>query len=226
MGDARLDPRVPWDRLRVVDLADASIVRRHRAVAAHRSQVHPLSDDPRRGRRAPRPGGRARPGRRRARRRRRRDARDAAAGLLRRDVRARRDDPWGFEDRWYEGAEAEAVTLAALPAAHAGRVLEVGCSIGVLTAALAERTFHCWPSTSRSRGRASGSRPRTSAWRSATSPRASRTVRGTSSCCRGRVLPVPARTSSAPPAPLRALARARRHRRGRAHSGTPSPTTP
>ncbi|WP_273653205.1 PIG-L family deacetylase [Cellulomonas fimi] len=132
------DPRVPWDRLRVVDLADASVVRRHRAVAAHRSQVHPLSDDPR-------------------------DAAvvhpalvaaldrdvdvlvvddDATPATLRQDffdaTYARRDDPWGFEDRWYEERK-RAVTLAALPAARHGRVLEVGCSIGVLTAALAER---------------------------------------------------------------------------------------
>ena len=41
------DPRVPWDRLRVVELADRSVVRKHRAVAAHATQVAPLSSDPR-----------------------------------------------------------------------------------------------------------------------------------------------------------------------------------
>lgn len=132
------DPRVPWDLMRVVDLADASVVRRHRAVAAHRSQVHPLSDDPR-------------------------DAAvvhpdlvaaldrdvdvlvvgDPSATTLRQDyfdaTYARRDDPWGFEDRWYEERK-RAVTVAALPDARYGRVLEVGCSIGVLTAELATRS--------------------------------------------------------------------------------------
>lgn len=131
------DARVPWADLRVVDLSDASVVRRHRAVAAHRSQVQPLSTDPH----------------------------DAAVlhpdllTALDRDVDvlvvatdppstlgqeffdatyARRDDPWGFEDRWYEERK-RAVTLAALPDARYGRVLEVGCSIGVLTADLAAR---------------------------------------------------------------------------------------
>lgn len=132
------DPRVPWDRLRVVDLADASVVRRHRAVAAHRSQLHPLSDDPH-------------------------DAavvhpdlvtaldrdvdvlvvEDPSATTLRQDyfdaTYARRDDPWGFEDRWYEERK-RSVTLAALPDVRYGRVLEVGCSIGVLTADLAPRS--------------------------------------------------------------------------------------
>ncbi|MFC0712940.1 PIG-L family deacetylase [Cellulomonas biazotea] len=132
------DPRVPWDRLRVVDLSDASALRRRRATDAHRSQVHPLSPDPR----------------------------DAAVlrpdllAALDRDVEvlvveddaprptlareffdatyARHDDPWGFEDRWYEERKRD-LTLAALPDARFGRVLEVGCSIGVLTARLADR---------------------------------------------------------------------------------------
>jgi SAM-dependent methyltransferase len=133
------DGRVPWDRLRVVDLAEGSVLRRLRAVQAHRSQVHALSPDPR----------------------------DAAVlgpdllAALDRDVAvvvaggddpedrtldagffdatyAHRDDPWGFEDRWYEERK-RALTLAALPDARYGRVLEVGCSIGVLTAQLADR---------------------------------------------------------------------------------------
>ncbi|KQU68571.1 bifunctional PIG-L family deacetylase/class I SAM-dependent methyltransferase [Phycicoccus sp. Root101] len=48
------------------------------------------------------------------------------------------DDPWGFESRWYERRK-RAVTLAVLPRADLGRVLEVGCSTGVLTAELAAR---------------------------------------------------------------------------------------
>lgn len=47
-------------------------------------------------------------------------------------------DPWGFTDRWYEQRK-RALTLAALPDPQYARALEVGCSIGVLTAALAER---------------------------------------------------------------------------------------
>ena len=48
------------------------------------------------------------------------------------------EDPWGFETRWYERRK-RAVTLAVLPRQHLGRVLEVGCSTGVLTAELAAR---------------------------------------------------------------------------------------
>lgn len=52
---------------------------------------------------------------------------------------SRHDDPWGFETRWYE-ARKRAVTLASLPAERYSRVLEIGCSIGVLTDALADRS--------------------------------------------------------------------------------------
>lgn len=130
------DPRVPWDRLRVVDLSDRSVVRKHRAVAAHATQVAALSPDPR-------------------------DAPTLHPAFLRtfdRDVEVvvtqeptlpsltgeffdatydRHDDPWGYTDRWYEKRK-RALTLAALPDARYGRVLEVGCGIGVLTAQLAE----------------------------------------------------------------------------------------
>ncbi len=47
-------------------------------------------------------------------------------------------DPWGFTSRWYEQRKY-ALTLAALPRARYGRALEVGCSVGVLTALLAGR---------------------------------------------------------------------------------------
>ncbi|AWN46761.1 methyltransferase type 12 [Methylobacterium terrae] len=47
-------------------------------------------------------------------------------------------DPWNFADSPYERSKY-AATLAALPRAHYASALEVGCSIGVLTAALAER---------------------------------------------------------------------------------------
>lgn len=48
------------------------------------------------------------------------------------------DDPWGFETREYEAAKYEA-TLDALPNQPYERVFEIGCSVGVLTARLAER---------------------------------------------------------------------------------------
>jgi LmbE family N-acetylglucosaminyl deacetylase/protein-L-isoaspartate O-methyltransferase len=51
----------------------------------------------------------------------------------------RHDDPWGFTDRWYEQRK-RAVTLASLPDARYGSVLEIGCSIGVLTAEIAARS--------------------------------------------------------------------------------------
>ncbi|RXR26055.1 methyltransferase domain-containing protein [Oerskovia turbata] len=49
-----------------------------------------------------------------------------------------RPDPWGFETRWYEERK-RAVTLASLPRARFRAGLEVGCSTGVLTADLATR---------------------------------------------------------------------------------------
>jgi LmbE family N-acetylglucosaminyl deacetylase/SAM-dependent methyltransferase len=48
------------------------------------------------------------------------------------------DDPWGFETSWYEQRK-RAVTMSCLPTERLGRVLEVGCSTGVLTADLAAR---------------------------------------------------------------------------------------
>lgn len=47
-------------------------------------------------------------------------------------------DPWGFTDRWYEQRK-RAVTLAALPAERYACAYEPGCSVGVLTEALADR---------------------------------------------------------------------------------------
>jgi SAM-dependent methyltransferase len=47
-------------------------------------------------------------------------------------------DPWGFTTRWYEERKY-ALTLAALPRRRYSSAFEPGCSIGVLTAGLAER---------------------------------------------------------------------------------------
>jgi len=47
-------------------------------------------------------------------------------------------DPWGFESRWYEERKYR-LTVAALPRPRYRRAFEPGCSIGVLSALLAER---------------------------------------------------------------------------------------
>lgn len=47
-------------------------------------------------------------------------------------------DPWNYLSSWYERRK-RAVTLASLPAERYGKALELGCSIGVLTAELAVR---------------------------------------------------------------------------------------
>ncbi|MGD6980087.1 MULTISPECIES: PIG-L family deacetylase [Citricoccus] len=49
-----------------------------------------------------------------------------------------REDPWGYRSSWYERRK-RLVTLAALPRERYGTVLEAGSSIGVLTGDLAER---------------------------------------------------------------------------------------
>lgn len=53
----------------------------------------------------------------------------------------RSDDPWGFTTSAYE-ARKRRITLASLPVEHYASGFEPGCSIGLLTAALAERCDH------------------------------------------------------------------------------------
>lgn len=149
------DPAVPWDDLRALPLSDHALLLKQRAVAAHETQVLPLSDHPadapvlhprfvrtfdrdvepfvvHDARRADDGGAEA-------------AARDEAATARATlpaayfdATYARRDDPWGFTDRPYE-ARKRALTLASLPDARYARALEIGCSIGVLTAELAPR---------------------------------------------------------------------------------------
>ncbi|MFF1252047.1 PIG-L family deacetylase [Pseudarthrobacter sp. NPDC058329] len=53
-------------------------------------------------------------------------------------VHAREPDPWHYTTSWYERRK-RALTLAALPAEQYSSGLEIGCSIGTLTAELAPR---------------------------------------------------------------------------------------
>lgn len=53
-------------------------------------------------------------------------------------VHARSEDPWEYTTSWYEHRK-RALTLAALPGRSYSAGLEIGCSIGTLSAELAER---------------------------------------------------------------------------------------
>jgi hypothetical protein len=55
-----------------------------------------------------------------------------------RDMYAHSSDPWNFQDRWYE-QRRYALTLAALRKPSYRGVYELGCSIGLLSEALAPR---------------------------------------------------------------------------------------
>ena len=54
------------------------------------------------------------------------------------EVHNREDDPWNYTTSWYERRK-RALTLAALPQETYASALEIGCSIGTLTEALAPR---------------------------------------------------------------------------------------
>jgi LmbE family N-acetylglucosaminyl deacetylase/SAM-dependent methyltransferase len=123
----------PWPLLRRLDLdADAHALK-EKAVDVHRSQIAPLSETPG-------------------------DETLLHAGTLEHlgrpfeafvvhpggdddvfdRVHSATPDPWAVDASWYE-ARKRAVTLASLPRERFRRALEVGCSIGALTAALADR---------------------------------------------------------------------------------------
>ncbi|WP_460446086.1 PIG-L family deacetylase [Angustibacter aerolatus] len=136
------DERVPWDDCVRLDLDAGLAGRKRAAMALHRSQVEPLS--PQEGDEvllapevlahfersfevfvdggAPAAAG---PG-------------SLGAAYFDAFYAAGGDDPWGFEDRWYERRK-RALLLAALPHERYARALEVGCSIGVTTVELAAR---------------------------------------------------------------------------------------
>lgn len=62
------------------------------------------------------------------------DVHDAALD----ELHAAHEDPWDVSTSWYERRK-EALTLAVLPQERYGSVLDIGCSIGVLSQALAQR---------------------------------------------------------------------------------------
>ena len=123
----------PWSRFRVLPLDGAVRARKSHAISVHRSQVTPLSGAPG-------------------------DEALLHPGMLEHFVRNRETfieeppatdaifdrvhgdtvDPWGVDDRWYEERKRD-LTLAALPRRRFRRALEVGCSIGALTAQLSSR---------------------------------------------------------------------------------------
>lgn len=129
----RADPAMlPWDVVVRWEVDAAASVAKHRAISCHRSQVEPLS---------------SRPG----------DERllephvlahfEHAAELFVEQpdtdpaldrLHEERDEPWHADTRWYEERK-RALVLAMLPSHRHGATLEVGCSTGVLAAALAAR---------------------------------------------------------------------------------------
>ncbi|MGL5857978.1 MAG: PIG-L family deacetylase [Angustibacter sp.] len=138
------DGRLPWEAAVVVPLDPVHQDRKRAAVAAHRTQVHPLS--PAREDRAVLPPWVLAHFDRPFEIYLRTPASATAVGSLppaffERFYAASGVDPWGFEDRWYERRK-RALTLAALPSPHYRNGFEVGCSEGVLTTELAARVDH------------------------------------------------------------------------------------
>ncbi|MGZ0711903.1 PIG-L family deacetylase (plasmid) [Coraliomargarita sp. W4R53] len=130
---------LPWQRCVGLTLSEQERAAKSTAMAAHRSQVAALSDEP---------GDEAiisscmhahfeR------------DAEvfvdeSAATGRVTmernwfEDFYQRHDDPWGFETRWYEERK-RAITMASFPVRELGSVFEIGCATGLLTSDLAAR---------------------------------------------------------------------------------------
>ncbi|WP_407320364.1 bifunctional PIG-L family deacetylase/class I SAM-dependent methyltransferase [Isoptericola halotolerans] len=136
------DASGPWDRLRALALTAEESAAKSKALAAHASQVQPFA-----------PGVPPVLGSEMLRHAARSVEVFVTAGTeaplradpttsLGRDFFDRfytgRDDPWGFESRWYEERK-RALLLAALPRQRFRAGLELGCSTGVLTADLAAR---------------------------------------------------------------------------------------
>nr|WP_298583244.1 PIG-L family deacetylase [uncultured Kocuria sp.] len=129
---------LPPHGIRVLALDAGARAAKERALAAHASQVLPLS---------PAPGDEALLGPHVLARFRRpaehffvvppAGTAPDAAGVFD-DVHRGAEDPWDVDSSWYERRK-RAVTLAALPRPRYRRVLEAGCSVGALTAELSGR---------------------------------------------------------------------------------------
>jgi LmbE family N-acetylglucosaminyl deacetylase/SAM-dependent methyltransferase len=144
---------VPWERAERLALGPDAREAKARALAAHASQLQPLSAAPgdetllhARMRAhferdaevffAPEPAADAEPDPPAA-------AAEPSAGASVApdyfdDMYARHDDPWGFDSRWYEERK-RTVLLAALPRRRYRSAFEAGCSTGAVTVALADR---------------------------------------------------------------------------------------
>ena len=135
-GDGTLRPEM----LTGLALTDAPQAAKRRALAAHRSQTEPLSDEPGDEAVVP-PGFRDHFNRSRELFVELPDI-DSPAGSLGREYfdgfYTSGADPWGFETRWYEKRK-RAITLASLPRERFRSAFEPGCAIGVLSLELAER---------------------------------------------------------------------------------------
>lgn len=122
----------PWHRFAALRLDAAAVAAKATAVRAHRTQVEPLSE---------RPGDEVLLGP---------DLLAHSAGDVEVLVRepavdaaldrlhADDADPWGVDQRWYEQRKRD-LLLAALPHRRYAAALEVGCSTGATTLALAHR---------------------------------------------------------------------------------------
>lgn len=132
----------PWERTRTLSLSNEAVAAKATALELHRSQTEPLSDKP--GDEAIVSPAFAAHFHRgfetffvAAAQTAERSPESLAQGYFDTFYEGR-TDPWGFETRWYEERK-RALTLGALPRRRFGSALEIGCSIGVLTAELAER---------------------------------------------------------------------------------------
>ena len=125
----------PWGLLRPFRLDQTAEAVKARAIAAHRSQVEPLSelsgDEVLLG---PDLLAHFLPGPEHYLRTPGQDCPDPALDELHR----REEDPWGVESRWYERRKRDLV-LAVLPRMRFEHALELGCSTGALAASLADR---------------------------------------------------------------------------------------
>ena len=126
---------LPWERAHLLPLDGAALAAKRAAVAAHASQVRPLS---------PAVGDETLLGEDLLAHFDRDELFLAPAAPVRDDaleiVHRERSDPWEV-DSFYE-VRKRAITLASLPRERYRRVLEVGCSIGALATDLATRCDH------------------------------------------------------------------------------------